>query len=57
MVSRENKVILAFMALIIPFLYAAAELNLPLWVGTAIIIGIGVIAPLIVNEYLDNQSE
>jgi hypothetical protein len=54
MVSRENKVILFFVALTVPTLFVTLELtDPPTWVGGAITLGVGVIAPLLVNGVLD----
>ncbi|MXR42575.1 hypothetical protein GRX01_14670 [Halobaculum sp. WSA2] len=58
MVSRENVVILVFIAAAVVLLYATTLLGeQPLWVGGAVVVGVGVIAPLLVNGYLDRQSE
>ena len=57
MVSRENKVILLFVALTVPSLVVVLELTEPpSWVGGAITLGVGVIAPLLVNGYLDRRE-
>jgi len=57
MVSRENKVIMACIGLAVLTLYATAEtVTLPPWAHSAILLGIGVIAPLVVNEYLDTKE-
>lgn len=53
MVSRENQVILAFITLAVVLLVPVSQTNPPPWVGGAILIGVGVIAPLVVNGYLD----
>jgi len=57
MVSRENKVILLFVALTVPSLVAVLELtDPPSWVGGVITLGVGVIAPILVNGYLDRRE-
>lgn len=57
MVSRENKVIVAFIALAILSLYVLAELSIEsIGAGGAVIIGVGVVAPLLVNNYLDRRG-
>lgn len=54
MISRENKVIVAFIALAVLLLFVLAEsTTLPTWAGGAVLIGVGVLAPLLVNNYLD----
>lgn len=57
MVSRENTVIMACISLAVLTLYATAEtVTLPPWARSAILLGIGVIAPLVINEYLDTKE-
>ena len=54
MVSRENLVIVGFIALAVGCLFVVAETTKPpTWVGAAILIGVGVIAPTMLNAYLD----
>ena len=56
MVSRENKVIIACIALAIGLLYVVTELTtIPQWAFAAIGIGIGVVVPTLINEYLDRS--
>lgn len=58
MVSRENAVIAGFIALALVVLYALLELtSLPTWASSAVVLGVGVIAPLLVNEYLSAREE
>lgn len=57
MLSRENAVILASMVVAV----AAAVLvetyaDAPAWVSAGVLIGIGVVVPTVVNEYLDRRS-
>lgn len=57
MVSRENKVIvlcIAFAIFLLGVVLAFAEP--PTWVSGMMIIGVGVIAPLLINEYLDSRG-
>ena len=55
MPSRENTVTVAFIVAAFALVYAALELtDLPTWGAPAILIGVGVIAPQLVNEYLDD---
>jgi len=57
MVSRENTVIAVFIAAAVVLLYATTLLGeRPAWVGGVVVIGVGVVAPLLVNGYLDRQS-
>jgi len=57
MLSRENKVIVACIGLAALTLYVTAEtVTLPPWADSAILLGIGVILPLAVNEYLDSKE-
>jgi len=57
MVSRENKVIVGFIALTILVLSGVSSVtNPPTWLTGAVIIGLGVIAPILVNSYLDRQE-
>ncbi|QLG29217.1 hypothetical protein HUG10_17520 [Halorarum halophilum] len=54
MISRENTVIVAFIALAVLLLFVLAEVtNPPMWAGGAVLISVGVLAPLLVNNYLD----
>jgi hypothetical protein len=53
MVSRENRIILGCGALAMVLSYAAAWLDLPGPVVLAVLLGVGVVAPFLVNERLD----
>lgn len=54
MFSRENKVIVGFIALAVLLLFVLVELTTPpMWAGGAVLLGVGVLAPLLVNNYLD----
>jgi hypothetical protein len=57
MVSRENKVfyILGVSALII-FLALVGFTEFPPWANTAVLFTIGILAPLLVNDYLDERE-
>ena len=58
MLSRENKVMVAFIALALLSLFVLLSLSEPpTWVSGALVIGIGVIAPLLVNTYLDRRDD
>lgn len=58
MVSRENKVITGFVLLAIVLLFGIFSIsNPPTWVGGAVILGIGVIAPTLINEYLNREDQ
>jgi len=58
MVSRENRVILGFVALALVVLYGLLQVrDLPTWASSAVILGIGVICPVLVNEYLNSREE
>lgn len=58
MVSRENAVILVCIAAAVLLLYATTlQGEQPAWVGGAVVIGVGVVAPLLVNGYLDRRAE
>jgi hypothetical protein len=57
MTSRENKVIIGFMALAMLLLVGLLGVSdPPTWVSSAVILGVGVIAPILVNEYLDRRT-
>lgn len=57
MVSRENKVVIVFVALALVVLYGLLEVrDLPTWASSAVIIGIGVVCPVLVNEYLSGRE-
>jgi len=57
-VSRENKVVLGFMTLALALLIVVGQFSgLPAWVGGAVLLGVGVVCPIAVNEYLDGQAE
>lgn len=54
MVPRENAVIGVFVVSAFVLLYVLPKVTtLPTWASSAVIIGVGVIAPLLVNSYLD----
>lgn len=57
MVSRENKVIVAFIALAVLLVFLLAEF-FPryTWAIPAILIGVGVLVPLFVNTYLERAG-
>jgi len=56
MVSRENRVIVACIASALVLLYLATELaTLPTWGSAAIVLGVGVVVPTLVNTYLDSR--
>jgi uncharacterized protein (DUF983 family) len=53
MPSRENVVIIGFIVLAIVLLFSVHSVSEPpTWVSGAVIIGVGVIVPTLVNEYL-----
>lgn len=55
MVSSENQVIIVFIALAIVLLFGLLSVTEPpTWMSGAVILGVGVIAPTIINEYLVN---
>lgn len=55
--TRENGVILAFLVLTLVVLVATHDLaDPPTWVTGTVVIGLGVIAPTLVNEYLDRPA-
>jgi len=56
MVSRENKIIVGFIALTLLLLVPLNTAQPPLWVISAVVLGVGVIAPTLINEYLDRQE-
>jgi hypothetical protein len=56
MVSRENTVIATCIALAITSLYVANSLTtLQQWQSAGLILGVGVLLPTLVNEYLDGR--
>ena len=56
MLSRENKVIAGFIILAVVLLFGVLSLSEPpTWVSGAIIIGVRVIAPILVNEYFNRK--
>jgi hypothetical protein len=58
MVSRENTVIVGFIALTLVLLYGLlAVTTLPTWASSAVVLGVGVVAPLLVNEYLSKRTD
>ena len=57
MVSRENGVIAAYVAVTVLLLYVVTETATPpTWVTAALLLGIGVVAPTLTNEYLDRRN-
>jgi hypothetical protein len=57
MVSRENKVVLICIVLAISLLFGLLSVSdPPTWVSGAVILGFGVIAPLLVNGLLDRRE-
>ena len=58
MVSRENKVIAGFIALAVILLFGIhSVLEPPTWVSGAVVIGVGVVVPTLVNEYLTRKEQ
>ena len=53
MVSRENRILLGCGALAVLLSYTAAWLDAPGPLLLAILLGVGVVAPFLVNEGLD----
>ncbi len=57
MLSRENAVVAAFIVLALLVLYGLLESrDPPAWVNAAVVLGVGVVAPLVVNGYLDRRE-
>ena len=57
MPSRENSVILSFIAVAVTAAVGIdTAASLPNWLLLAILLGLGVIAPLLVNTYLDARD-
>ena len=57
MPSRENIVILGFIAVAVTAAVGSdTAASLPSWLPFAILLGLGVIAPLLVNNYLDTHN-
>jgi hypothetical protein len=56
MVSRETRVGGAFVVLALLITYGTLQFDPPDWAAPAILLGIGVVAPLLVNEYLDQRA-
>ena len=57
MVSRQNGVIAAYVAATLLLLYVVTETATPpTWVTAALLLGIGVVAPTLTNEYLDRRN-
>ena len=57
MLSRENTVIAGFITLAIVLLFGILSVSEPpTWVSGAVMIGVGVIAPILVNEHLDRNE-
>ena len=58
MVSRENKVIGGFITLAVILLFVIHSVSEPpTWVSDAVVIGVGVIVPTLVNEYLTRKEQ
>ncbi|QKY20362.1 hypothetical protein B4589_008205 [Halolamina sp. CBA1230] len=58
MVSRENTIIAVCIALAIALLYGLnAVTTLAQWQSAAVVLGVGVLIPTLVNEYLDGQND
>ncbi|MFC7097764.1 hypothetical protein [Halobaculum marinum] len=58
MVSRENSVILVCIVVAVVLLFAITEFATPpVWVGGAVLIGVGVLLPLAINGYLDRSGK
>jgi hypothetical protein len=57
MVSRENKVIVLFIALSLVTLSVVSEfVGQSMEVGAAVVLGVGVVLPTLINEYLDSKA-
>ena len=57
MVSRENAVIGACIALAVLLVFVLTETtDPPTWVASAVVLGVGVVVPLLVNGYLDRRE-
>jgi hypothetical protein len=56
MVSRETRVGGAFIVLAVLATYGVLQFDPPDWAAPAILLGVGVVAPLLVNDYLDNWT-
>lgn len=57
MISRENKEIVAFTALAVSLLFVLSESTTPTMLTSSVVtIGVGVIAPLLVNNYFDRKG-
>lgn len=57
MVSRENTVIVASLAVaIVAYYLVETYAAQPYWVSIAVLIGIGVLVPTLVNRYLERSE-
>jgi hypothetical protein len=56
MISRENTVIIGFIMLATLLIVPLSGSDPPMWAAPIVIIGVGVIAPILVNEYLDRDE-
>lgn len=57
MVSRENKVIVLFIALSLVTLSLVSEfVSQTAWAGAVVVLVVGVVLPTLVNEYLDSRG-
>jgi len=56
-VSRETRVGSVFIALALLVAYGTLQFDVPGWAAPAILLGVGVVAPLLVNGYLDRREE
>jgi hypothetical protein len=54
--SRETRVGIAFIVLALLSAYAALRFDAPSWAVSAIVLGVGVVCPLLVNDYLDGRA-
>jgi len=54
--SRENRVGIAFVALALLSAYAALQFDAPSWAVSAILLGVGIVCPLLLNDYLDGRA-
>ena len=57
MLSRENTIILAFVAVAATAAVGIDTVaDVPEWLPVGFLIGLGVVAPLLVNSYLDGRE-
>ncbi len=55
--SRENRIGIAFIVFALLSAYAALQFDAPSWAVSAIILGVGVVSPLLLNDYLDRRED